>query len=131
MTDSEIQKGYSVKERDGSILDFEFTRGSDTEEDSIDVAHNALTEIQEILQPYGENEGLLLVQLTDQDGVVSRKAHKFYKEVFEDARLVKVAVYGGLAKYRNVAKLVLPLDRKADIQVFDSKHDAMKWLLQG
>ncbi len=127
---NDYEKGYKVNEREAGIIDFAFTRGSKTVADSTRVATEAIGDLYAILEKYGEHEGLLLVQLVDDDGVVSHEAKETYKKIMKDPRFARIAIFGGLSKYRRIAKLLLKFTIGDTVKVFDSKGDAMQWLIQ-
>lgn len=127
---NDLSIGYKVDEREAGIIDFTFTRGSKTQEDSTQVAHDALKELYRILEKYGEHEGLLLVQLVEDDGVVSHDAKEAYKKIMKDPRFARIAIFGGLSKYRRIARLLLKFTMGDTVKVFDSKGEAMQWLIQ-
>lgn len=127
---NENQIGYKVNEREAGIIDFNFTRGSKTQEDSTQVAEKALKDLFKILEKYGEHEGLLLVQLVEDDGVVSHDAKEAYKKIMKDPRFARIAIFGGLSKYRRIARLLLKFTMGDTVKVFDSKGEAMQWLIQ-
>ncbi len=127
---NDYEKGYKVNEREAGIIDFAFTRGSKTVADSTRVATEAIGDLYAILEKYGEHEGLLLVQLVDDAGVVSHEAKETYKKIMKDPRFARIAIFGGLSKYRRIAKLLLKFTIGDTVKVFDSKGDAMQWLIQ-
>lgn len=128
--ENDYQIGYKIDEREAGIIDFAFMRGSKTQDDSTKVAHGALEVLYRILEKYGEHEGLLLVQLVEDDGVVSHEAKEAYKKIMKDPRFARVAIFGGLSKYRRIARLLLKFTAGDTVKVFDSKGEAMQWLIQ-
>lgn len=128
--ENDYQIGYKIDEREAGIIDFSFTRGSKTKDDSTKVANEALEVLYKILEKYGEHEGLLLVQLVEDDGVVSHEAKEAYKKIMKDPRFARVAIFGGLSKYRRIARVLLKFTIGDTVKVFDSKGEAMQWLIQ-
>ncbi len=116
--DKDYQKGFFLTEEEGGVLRFEFTRGSKTKEDSSLVAQHAQKEIEALLEKYGDHEALLLVELVEDDGLVSKEARNIYKEIMNDTRIMRMAIFGGLKKYRIIAKALLPTMMRHPIKVF-------------
>ena len=126
---STLTAGYTVQEDHGGIIRLQFTRGSADYGDSTTVAENILQDVQQLMADYGSGEALFLVQLVDDDGVVSSEANKIYKQMMTDERIMKMAIFGGLQKYRLLAKALLPLTMGNTIRVFKTKQQALKWLM--
>ncbi len=129
MENSNLDKGFQVKELMGGIIDFRFTRGSKTEEDSTAVAQGVAEEINKLLEKYQNKEALILVQLVEDDGIVSKEAKDVYDQFINDERIMKMAIFGGLKKYRMVAKMLIRSSNFA-IKVFKDKGEAMHWLIR-
>lgn len=129
-SDSEIAKGYYIKEGENGVIQVIFTRATETNEESIVVAESMANDIQEILTFYQDHEALILVELTnDNGGDIAKPALMAYKSIIDDPRIMRMAIYGGLPRYRNVAKLLLPLLHDSHIKVFKDKPSALQWLI--
>lgn len=127
---NEYPIGYSIKEEDGGVIKLAFLRATDQVMDSTEIAHGINREIEQLLDKYGEHEALLLVELVEDDGIVSEEAKRIYKKLIHDKRVMRLAIYGGLTKYRRIAKLLLPLTGGEETKVFDSKAEALQWLIR-
>lgn len=127
---TDYEKGYKIQEGEAGIIYLTFTRGSKEVEDSTNVAKKIEGAMNEILEKYAENEALLLVQLVDDDGIVSQEAKSIYKKLIKDPRFMRMAIFGGLSKYRRIARLLLRVTVGDTVKVFDSKGQAMQWLIQ-
>lgn len=127
---TDYEKGYKIDEGEAGIIYLTFTRGSKAVEDSTTIANAIHDTIDTIFEKYGENEALLLVQLVDDDGIVSQEAKSIYKKLIKDPRIMRMAIFGGLGKYRRIARLLLKVTVGDTVNVFDSKGEAMQWLIQ-
>lgn len=128
-TPESIKQGYGMTEKDGGVIECAFTRSSDTPEDSTAVATNFANQMRFLLEHYNDSEALVLLELTPQDGAVSSEAKKIYSDLAKDPRIMRLAIYGGLEKYRVIANILLPLWRHTAMHVFENKDQAMSWLL--
>jgi hypothetical protein len=129
MTSADIERGYYMIEKDCGIIECAFTRGSSTLDDSTAVAQDFSNQLQHYLKPFNQQEALILLELTTQDGEVSDEARKIYAELAKDKRIMRLAIFGGLLKYRLVAKVLLPIMFKHTMKVFDTKEAALVWLM--
>lgn len=122
-------QGFTIADQGAGIISFAFTRSAETDVDSLKLAQDSGAAFDEILKNYGDHEALVLVQLTETDGVVSKAALQTYADIMKHPKIMRMAIYGGHAKYRHLAKLVLPFTNFNMIQVFANKSDAMHWLV--
>ncbi len=124
-----INQGFTIQDQGAGVIAFSFTRSSSNDEDSTQVAHQATEQLDAALRNYDEREALVLVEFNDDDGVVSKEALGIYSELLKHPKIMRMAIYGGLAKYRQFAKLALPFTNLHMIKIFDTKSEAMHWLI--
>lgn len=121
---------YVFIEKEGGILELLFRGAHKTFESNTESTQQAEKDIYSLMQPYAENEVLLLAEMSPHLGVVSKTTIDIYTKMLDDPRISRVAIYGGLTRYFKIAATALRfVKKKGSIQVFRTKQEAMKWLL--
>lgn len=121
--------GFKIKEQDAGIIECNFTRPSPTNEDSTAVAKGVVETVNTVLKNYGEAEALMLLELNSEEGPVSTEALLLYSKILRHPHIMRLAIFGGTKKYRELARAILPFTPHRTLAVFETKRDAMHWLV--
>ena len=84
----------------------------------------------ELLGSLAENEKVDFLVDINNTGKQSPKARKLWNEISEDKRVRGVAVFGAKLISKVIANFVMGLSQKKELRLFDTKEEAMLWLMQ-
>ena len=87
----------------------------------------AVTEIDNKFKSMVEGKLNIFADL-NKGGKQSAEARKIWKEMTEDDRTGKIAMYGAHPVARVLASFVMGVSRKKDMRFFKTKEEALAWL---
>ena len=119
---------FIIKERPGGVIEIKFQGATPLYNVSTQAAIDFQRTMNRFLNQYGNNEALVLVELADDEGIVSKEALSIYQQLMNDNRIMRIAIYGGLETYRKIAQSLLPITKRSVIKIFPTKSQAMRWL---
>ena len=122
-------KGYILNLKEPGMIECFFTQAAHSDAEAIAIAQGLKTDTLNLLRDFSPSEALILVELSNEEGIINSTANQYYAELLRDPRIMRMAIFGGQKKYRRVAKLLIPFIALNKIKVFDTKSEAYHWLL--